>query len=346
MSGGNRGIVSFVAAACSLVLVALGVGQLAGSAGAEPTSTRAALVAAGEADHVLAISVDGLNTNALTQLGRSQLPNFWRLIDEGKSTINARTAVEKTVTLPNHSGMITGRRVKASLGGHGVTINGASNTTVHELAGHYVASIFEVARDAGLNTALYTGKDKFDLFENSWPSDIQTFLIEPDLPTLVNAARADLLANDTELIFLHMQSTDVAGHRYGFMSSQYLTAVRDVDTQLGRLLAVIDANPAIADGLSIVLTADHGGAAGGKAHNSRTTLENYRIPFAAWGAGTAPGDIYARNADFRNPGTALVTYKGVQPVRNANLANLAMELLGLGPVPGSGIDAGQNLDVD
>lgn len=345
MSGGKRGIVSVVAAVCSLLLVALGAGQLTGSAGAGAAPAPAAL-AAGDADHVLAISVDGLNTNALSQLGRSQLPNFWRILDQGKSTLNARTAVEKTVTLPNHAGMITGRRVRADLGGHGVNINGYSDTTVHQLAGHYVASIFEVAQDAGLNTALYTGKDKFDLFENSWPAEIETFLVQEDLPTLVTAARADLLSNDTELIFLHMQSPDVAGHRYGFMSSQYLAAVRDVDTQIGRLLAVIDANPAIADSLSIILTADHGGASGAKGHNSATTLENYRIPFAAWGAGTSSGDIYVRNPDFRNPGTARVTYKGLQPVRNANLANLAMELLGLGPVPGSGIDAAQTLDVD
>lgn len=344
MSGGKRGIVSVVAAVCSLVLMALGAGQLTGSAGAEPSSEVA--LAAGPADHVLAISIDGLNTNALTQLGRSQLPNIWRVLDEGKSTLNARTAVEKTVTLPNHAGMITGRRVKADLGGHGVNINGYSNTTVHALAGHYVASIFEVAQDAGLNTALYTGKDKFDLFENSWPAEIETFLVQPDLPTLVTAARADLLSDDTELIFLHLQSPDLAGHRYGFMSSQYLDAVRAVDTQIGRLLDVIDGNAAIADSLAVVLTADHGGAAGEKGHNSRTTLENYRVPFAAWGAGTAPGNIYTRNPDFKDPGTALVNYRGLQPVRNANLANLSMELLGLGPVPGSGIDFGQNLDVD
>ncbi|MGH3348502.1 MAG: alkaline phosphatase family protein [Nocardioides sp.] len=342
MSGGIRGNAALLAAVGGLLLAA-GACQFlapAGSAGPRPASSTV-----GPADHVLAISVDGLNPTALTQLGRAELPHFWRILDEGKSTLNARTSVEKTVTLPNHTGMITGRRVNADLGGHGVTINDDTDATVHEMAGHDVASIFEVAHDAGLDTALYAGKTKFDLFENSWPTEIETFLVEPDLATLVSAARTDVVADQTELIFLHLQSPDVAGHDHGFMSSEYLDAVRSVDVEIGRLLDAVDADPEIADSLAIVLTADHGGL--GSSHSSPSSPENYRIPFAAWGAGTSSGDLYERNSDFLDPGTTQPTYQPVrQPVRNANLANLSMELLGLGPVPGSGIDAGQTLDVD
>ena len=327
-------------------LVATGVALLLVAAGSGAQSASTAAAAPGTADHVLAISVDGLNTKALTQLGRTGLPNLWRLLDEGKSTLNARTAVEKTVTLPNHAGMITGRRVKAELGGHGVNINGYTDTTVHELAGHYVSSIFEVASDAGLDTALYTGKDKFDLFDNSWPDDIDAFVLNSQMSALVTTARDDLLSDQTELIFLHLEGPDKAGHRYGFMSPQYLDAVREVDTEVGRLLSAVDTHAEVADSLAIIITADHGGATGSTGHNSRTTLENYRVPFAAWGVGVASGNIYAANPTFLDPGDALVNYRGPQPVRNANLANLSMDLLGLGPVPGSGIDPNQTLQVD
>ena len=70
---------------------------------------------------VLAISVDGLSTDALDGLGSDSA--FGRLLGEGAATLNARTEVEQTITLPNHAGMFTGRRVDPGEGGHGVTWN-------------------------------------------------------------------------------------------------------------------------------------------------------------------------------------------------------------------------------
>lgn len=302
--------------------------------------------AADEPDHVLAISVDGLNRTALTQLGRSQVPNFWRLLDEGNSTLNARTSVEKTITLPNHVGMVTGERVSATAGGHGVTINTDTTRTVHDFAGRYESSMFEVASDAGLDTAIYTGKSKFSIMPNSWPDDIDTYLLDTDLTGLMDATIAEVASDDTELIFLHIRNADEAGHRYGWMSAQYLTAVRTVDSELGRLLAAVDARPAVKDSLAIILTADHGGVPGTRKHNGVKDPQNYTIPFLAWGAGVTAGDLYATNSDYLDPGTGRPTYKPVrQPVRNIALGNLALDLLGLGPIPGSGINATQNLDV-
>ena len=74
-------------------------------------------------EHVLAISVDALNPEALTRLGAARAPNLHRLLAEGASTLNARSQVESTETLPNHTSMVTGRRVAASRDGHGVTWN-------------------------------------------------------------------------------------------------------------------------------------------------------------------------------------------------------------------------------
>jgi len=69
---------------------------------------------------VLAVSIDGLRSSAITQLGRAGTPTLHRLMTQGASTLNARTEREMTVTLPNHTGMVTGRRIAASRGGHGV----------------------------------------------------------------------------------------------------------------------------------------------------------------------------------------------------------------------------------
>ncbi len=102
--------------------------------------------AAGQA-RVVAISLDGLNPRAIVRLGRARLPNLYRLFDEGAGTLNARTQVEQTVTLPNHTSMVTGRRIDAGRGGHGVTWNWhRAGTTVHRAAGHDVSSVFRVVR--------------------------------------------------------------------------------------------------------------------------------------------------------------------------------------------------------
>ncbi|QZY28374.1 alkaline phosphatase family protein [Nocardioides coralli] len=302
----------------------------------------------GSAEHVVAVSLDGLNTTAITQLGRAGTPNLHRLMDEGMSTLNARTAAEKTVTLPNHAGMLTGRRVKASMGGHGVTINGYSSAgvTVHTLAGQRVDSVFTVLDDAGLRSALFTSKDKFDLFERSWRGEMDRFTYESDNERLVDQAVASLTTNPHDFTFVHLSAPDDAGHRHSWMSPNYLTSVRLVDQLVGELIAAIEGNPDLADSTALVVTADHGGPPGERGHNSRSTLANYRIPFFVWGAGVGVGDLYDRNPSFREPGTAIINYRGSQPVRNANVANLALEMLGLDAVPGSGIDPGQTLVVD
>ena len=73
--------------------------------------------------HVVAISIDGLNPRAITELGPSGAPTFHRLMREGAFTLDARTEREQTRTLPNHTGMLTSRRIDASRGGHGVRYN-------------------------------------------------------------------------------------------------------------------------------------------------------------------------------------------------------------------------------
>src|SRR5258708_1578767 len=60
--------------------------------------------AAGVAQYVIQISVDGLGSSYLQSLiDQGQAPNFKRLQDEGAWTHNARTDFDFTITLPNHT---------------------------------------------------------------------------------------------------------------------------------------------------------------------------------------------------------------------------------------------------
>ncbi|MCW2772023.1 MAG: type phosphodiesterase/nucleotide pyrophosphatase [Nocardioides sp.] len=291
--------------------------------------------------HVLAISVDGLNTEAITRLGATGAPTLHRLLAEGAGTLNARTEFEQTVTLPNHTSMMTSRRIDAARDGHGVTWDDDRHgTTVQRAAGHPVASIFSVVHAGDGSTALYSTKAKFGLYERSWPAGIDSYTVRENQKKLVALARADLLDGAPTFTFLHVSLPDRSGHEYGAMSSRYLAAVQKTDRQLGTLIRALAGG-----GVTVILTADHGFATGKTDHSARRDIENYRIPFVAWGAGVDPGDLYAMNPGFRDPGTKRPSYAGKQPVRNGDVANLAAMLLGLGAVPGSGIDADQSLVV-
>ncbi len=312
----------------------------------------------GPITHVVAISVDGLNPRAITELGPAGAPTFHRLMREGAFTLDARTEREQTRTLPNHTGMLTGRRIDASRGGHGVTYNTdvGRSRTVHSSAGEYVSSVFDVVHDHGGRTALFATKTKFALYQRTWNTDggrdrvgaddgrekIDRFVVDTDDARLVAKLNTYLEGEPGEFVFLHIALPDEIGHKDGFMSDRYLAGVRATDELVGTVLDTISARPALRRDTVVLLTADHGGD--GESHSDQSKIANYQIPFIAWGPGVPAGrDLYSVNDDRRDPGTARTTYEGPQPIRNGEIANLATDVLGLPKVPGSEFDADQDL---
>jgi hypothetical protein len=309
-------------------------------------------------DHVIAISIDGLNPRAIEDLGKSRTPAFHRLMRQGASTLNARTVREKTSTTPNHTSMLTGRRVNAKHGGHGYTENFDNGSTVHRTAGHYVASVFDVVHDHGGSTAFFGTKSKFRLYKRTWNSHgardrvgpdngrakIDRFTIDLDNTRLVAKLTAELRRKPRDFTFVHLSLPDRVGHASGFMSHRYLNAVKRTDRLLGRILNTVADRPALRRHTLVILTADHGGR--GPSHYNVKKLQDFRIPFMAWGAGVPAGhNLYGLNPTFRSPGSNRTDYHGKQPIRNADLANLATDALDLPRVPGSEFDSPRSLNV-
>jgi predicted AlkP superfamily pyrophosphatase or phosphodiesterase len=348
----RRAVTAVVA---SLVLALAPACDAGSGAPSEPSRESAAggpsPTTSGVADHdvrrVLVVSVDGLNPRALRLLGHRRAPHLHRLLAEGASTLEARTAVERTETLPNHTSMVTGRPVDSRHGGHGVTWNDArpEPATVHEAAGHRVASVFTVLRRAGLSSIVFVSKPKLTLWTRSWPAAVDRMVVREDNDALVRLAARDLRGRERGLTFVHLSRPDVVGHAEGYMSRDYLAAVAETDGRIGRLLDALEQGPAGPDGTALVLTSDHGGR--GRSHGDPTRLVNQRIPFLVRGPGVAAGaDLYDLNPDYADPGRGRPGYGAArQPVRNGAVADLVLDLLGLPPVPGSSIDADQDLDV-
>jgi hypothetical protein len=309
-------------------------------------------------DFVIAISIDGLNPRAIQELGESGTPTFHRLMREGAYTLNARTVREQTSTMPNHTAMLTGRRVDARQGGHGYTVNFDNGGTVHQAAGKYVASVFDVVHDNGRSTAMFASKAKFRIYKRTWNTHgapdrtgrndgrakIDRVIIDRNNTRLVARLTAELRRSPREFTFVHLSLPDRAGHAHSFMGRDYLDAVERTDQLLGRILNTVADRPALRRHTLVLLTADHGGS--GAAHYNPRDRQDYRIPFMAWGPGVPAGrDLYDLSARIESPGDSRTDYHGKQPIRNADLANVATDSLDLPRVPGSEFDHSRGLDL-
>lgn len=310
--------------------------------------------------HVVAISVDGLNPRALSMLTPAEIPAFTRLARDGASTRNARTVVERTQTLPNHTSMVTSRSV---LGEHGtgVVFNEDPGTTVHDSAGEYAPSVFDVTHDSGGRTGLFTTKTKFAFLDRSWNAvngapdttgvddgrdKIDAFRVSTSAMATTRLLEQLRMAVPPVFALLHLRDPDTAGHANGWLSEPYLQAVRDADVQVLRVLRAVARDPVLRADTVVIVTSDHGGI--GTSHSDTTVLADYRVPFFVWGVGVEPGaDLYALNSyDRRDPGRLQPAYTAaVPPIRNAEVGNLALALLGLPEIPTSRIGSDQALNV-
>ena len=285
-------------------------------------------------EYVIAVSVDGMGTTYMQRLiDAGQLPHF-RQIEADH--------LDMTVTLPNHTTMLTSRPVKAA-GGHMWTSNTdpAAGMTIHSNAGQYIASVFDVARANGRRTGLWSTKTKFSLYAVSYHPDI--FCHEKDSASLTTNFLAVMQSQPCQFAFVHFGGTDAAGHATEWGSDLYNTELAMVDDCLGRMMALMTNNPVLKGKTTLIVTADHGGK--GNNHADPTEPLDYTIPFLVWGVGATAGDLYAMNpATRRAPGMGRPDYAAKpQPIRNGDLGNLALALLGLPAIPGSRINALQDL---
>jgi hypothetical protein len=316
--------------------------------------------------YVIHISVDGLRADAITTLGPKGAPNFYRLRSEGAFTNNARTDPDFLGTLPNHTSQLTGRGVNGQFGhNNSKNVYPTRGFTLHSNKGSYVASVFDVAHDNGRSTALYTGKDKFQLFKRSYGekhgaldasgdpasrNKIDRYVNNEKLSGLVDAYISAMRSTPFNYTLLHMRNPDVAGHAEEWdvtPGSHYLSAVIAVDRELGKLIDAVSSSSELADKTVIILTADHGGTYG-STHTLLDSATNYTIPFYVWGRNVPAGkDLYSLNTHTRlNPGIKQVDYDHPeQPIRSSDAPNLALSLLELDSIVGSTINFAQDLNI-
>ncbi|WP_367873705.1 alkaline phosphatase family protein [Luteolibacter sp. Populi] len=133
-------------------------------------------------------------------------------------------------------------------------------------------------------------------------------------------AVAHLGSADPDVLFLHFDQVDGAGHASGFSTTvpSYMSAISAVDAHVGDVLAAIAARPSRAsEEWVVVLTTDHGGTTGGS-HGGQSEGER-TIPFIISGNGIPAGLSTASPGHAAVPAT-VIRYLGVGIPASWNLA--------------------------
>lgn len=320
----------------------------------------------GGSSHVVHILVDGLaslHLKTMIEQRPEMIPNFMRLLRESSYTLNARPDYHSTETLPNTMDIITARplypeNTMPRTSYHKFYYNyWLPDETIHSLGNQYLGyinSIFDVAHDHGLKTALFGGKQKFDIIPHSYdenngaPDEIGEDNGRNKIDyweildwgyglNTVPAFLEKMNQYNFNYVFLHIADLDFIGHYYGWGSERWFVQLAVVDSYLGQIFALIETNENLSGNTTLVITADHGGGVPINSHIYPEYLQNYTIPIFIWGPGWEGGrDLYAYFSNRVEPGTKRPKYTDrYQPLRNGDTSNIALSILNLPPIPGS-----------
>lgn len=237
------------------------------------------------AEHVFIISYD---QGAPVVLEKADMPLFDEMVKQGAHTWEAYTIVP-SITLPSHTSMLTGVGIQK----HQILWNDYQPAK----GPVQVPTIFKIAKDQGLKTAMYVGKEKFKQLEI--PGSLDVFSLQPGDMDVARAFAAEVATLKPNLCFLHFALPDTSGHRFGQFSPEQMKVLAECDVALKIIRDAIEA-AGLTDSSVIIITADHGGhnvpqkpLPGEVApnppkmvatHGSPNT-EDVVIPWIAWGHG-------------------------------------------------------------
>lgn len=229
--------------------------------------------------HVFIISFDQGNPDLIQS---TEMPTFHKMATNGARTWEAFTTIPP-LTLPSHTSMLTGVGVQK----HQVLWNDYQPTNGMVK----VPTIFSLAKERGLKTAMFVGKEKFKHLE--LPGSIDALVWpqpDDDAKSVAKAFAAQVGKLKPNLTFIHFRDPDTVGHKTGSHSPEKMQALRDCDEALKIIKNAISAAGMEKDSV-FILTADHGSLdakdKNGKTvgtHNSPETA-NVVIPWVVWGKG-------------------------------------------------------------
>lgn len=253
------------------------------------------------AQRVVVIGLDGFSGEAFEKIKH---PNIDDLFKKGIVFTTTRP-VMPSVTLPNWTSHFTGSGPEE----HGVTSN-AWTLKNHELTATdkdedgYYPSIFKLVKEQipGIKTAFYYNWAELINSINKKYIDELSFEYNDRYDS--NYAKAiQFISNhqqSPQLIFLYSVHTDHAGHNFGWMSPEYIAAIKNADSAIGHFITALKKQK-LFEGTYFLFITDHGGK--GNSHGG-TSMQEMQVPWAVAGPGVNKmGTVNLYNS---NKNTALV----------------------------------------
>jgi len=226
--------------------------------------------------HVVVIGFDGLSPNGLEN---ANTPNFDKLINEGASTMHARSVLP-TSSSTNWASMIMGAGPEQ----HGITSNSwEKNNFVLPPVVHSEDFLFPTIFNL-VNTKIENAEIgaiyHWDGFGRLFEKNAVDYDVNPKTEDeTAQVASAYLKSKQPTFTFIHFDHVDHAGHEYGHGTPEYYKSVEKADVLLGQLMETIASSGMVNETL-VIVSADHGGM--GKGHGGET-LQEIEIPFIVWG---------------------------------------------------------------
>ena len=221
---------------------------------------------------VLLILVDGMRPDAL-----NGIPQAEQVKKRASYTLNAQT-VFPSMTLPCHVSLFHSVPPQR----HGTTTN------LYAPQVRPVKSMLDLLAAAGKDCGMFYSWES--LRDVALPGCLRRCSCwggwklgyEEASRRLTEEAITFMKESAPDFTFLYLGTPDEAGHKYGWMSEEYLTAVRDSWKHIEAVLEAVD------EEYTVFITADHGGH--DRIHGMDVP-EDMTIPFFALGKDFKPGNI-------------------------------------------------------
>lgn len=262
-----------------------------------------------KAKRIVLISLDGISVEGFKQ---AKTPNLDSLLANGVLSLNTRV-VMPSVTLPNWTSHLTGSGPEQ----HGVVdnsweINKFKLPAVETDVDGYYPSVFKVLKDnkPDIKTAFYYNWINLIYPYNKKYFDEVSFLENDEYIPNYNKALSFIKnnRNSPTLVFLYSVHTDHAGHKYKWMSPEYIKSIEEADIEIGKFLKELEKENLI-DNTHFMFLSDHGGINNG--HGGVNESEMI-VPWGITGPGIKNGLIMQEPNNTVNTAAIILYLFGVK----------------------------------